>query len=178
MAERVDFGAARKEAEEAGMLSGGDFYKYQNGDNRIRLMSRCEPHTSDFNGKPNFKWLCYVLDRRDNKVKAHFMPHKIYKAIEALQANPDYTFETVPMPYDITVHAAKAGTKEVEYAVMPARRETPLTTSEERDLAAQKPIGDLKKALDEKQKAKQSERGEPDFGPEPNFDPMEEPSFR
>ena len=31
------------------------------------------------------------------------MPHTIYKQIEGLQTNPDYAFDAVPMPYDITV---------------------------------------------------------------------------
>lgn len=151
MPTKVDFGANRKQAEDAGLIASGGFYKYKDGDNRIRLLSECLAHTSDFNGQKNFKWLCYVLDRRDGKVKAHFMPHKIYKAIEALQANPDYAFVEVPMPYDVTIHAVKAGTKEVEYTVLPARKETPLTDDEERDLFKQKPLSELKQALNEKQ---------------------------
>jgi hypothetical protein len=156
---KADFAAARKQAEDAGLLGGGDYYKFKEGDNRIRLMSNCLPHTSVFQGKSNFKWLCYVLDRRDNKIKAHFMPHKIYKAIEALQSNPDYTFEEVPMPYDITIHAKGAGTKEVEYSLIPARKETPLTVEERTELFQQKPLEDLQKALYEKQQAKGGSNG-------------------
>jgi hypothetical protein len=148
---KVDFGAARKQAEESGQLGSGGFFKFKEGDNRIRLMSECLPHTSMFDGKRNFKWLCYVLDRADGEVKAHFMPHKIYKAIEALQLNPDYQFTDVPMPYDITINAKRAGTKEVEYAMIPARRETALTTEEMEKLEAMKPLQELKDALDAKQ---------------------------
>src|SRR6187401_2541760 len=99
----MNFAEARRQAEAAGQIGGGDIYKYKEGDNRFRLMSDCIPHSGEYQGKPNFKWLCYVLDRRDNKVKVHFMPHSIYKSIEALQENPDYTFEALPMPYDVTV---------------------------------------------------------------------------
>lgn len=152
MPKAVNLAEGRKKAEDAGLLGSGGFYKYQEGDNRIRLMSECLPHTSVFQGTKNFKWLCYILDRRDGKVKAHFMPHKVYKAIEALQVNDDYAFSEVPMPYDITIKATKAGTKEVEYAVMPARKETPLTEDEERDLYKQKPLDELQAALKEKQK--------------------------
>jgi len=153
MPEKVDFGAARKQAEDAGLLGGGGFYKYREGDNRLRLMTKCLPHTSEFNGQKNFKWLCYILDRRDGKVKAHFMPHKIYKAIEALQTSEDYRFAEVPMPYDVTIHAKGAGTKDVEYTVMPARKETPLTADEEHDLARQKTLEEIKDALRDKQKS-------------------------
>jgi hypothetical protein len=147
----VDFGATRQQAEDAGLLGGGGFYKYKEGDNRIRLMSECLAFRSEFKGQPNFKWLCYVLDRRSGKVLAHMMPHKIYKAIEALQTNADYAFSEVPMPYDVTVHAKGAGTKEVEYTVMPARKETALTQEEELDLYKQKPLEELKQALRDKQ---------------------------
>lgn len=146
-----DFAAARKAAEEQGLIGGGGFFKFQEGDNRVRLMSECLPHTSMFDGKKNFKWLCYILDRRDGDVKAFFMPHKVYKAIEALQMNPDYAFSEIPMPYDLTIHAKKAGTKDVEYALIPARRETPLTADEREKLAAAKPLAELKAAIDEKQ---------------------------
>lgn len=151
MPKPVNFGQQRKQAEEAGLLGKGDIYKYQEGDNRIRLMSECLPHTSEYQGQKNFKWLCYVIDRRDGKIKVHFMPHKIYKAIEALQVNEDYAFAEVPMPYDITIKATKAGTKDVEYAVMPARKETPVTEAEERELYKQKPLDELQATLKEKQ---------------------------
>lgn len=150
----ANFAAARKAAEDAGLLGGGDIYKYKEGENRFRLMSVCIPHNGEFQGRKNFKWLCYVLDRRDGKVKVHFMPHTVYKTIEALQENPDYTFQTVPMPYDITVMAKGAGTKEVEYSLIPARKETPLTDDEEADLEKQKPLEDVQKAIFEKAQKK------------------------
>jgi hypothetical protein len=152
---QIDFEKTRKQAEEQGLLGGGDFYKYKEGNNRIRLLSECLPHTSVFEGKNNFKWLCYILDRRDGKVHAHFMPHTIYKAIEALQQNPDYAFREVPMPYDITVNAVKAGTKDVTYTVLPAKHETPLTEDELEDYGKQKPLAEIKAALkQDKQPAK------------------------
>src|SRR4051812_22107250 len=113
----VNFAERRKEAEDAGLVGGSDYLKLKEGDNRLRLMTECLPHAGTYQGKKNFKWLCYVIDRRDGKVKPFFMPHKIYKAIEALQMNPDYEFFDVPMPYDVTINAVKAGTKDVVYTV-------------------------------------------------------------
>lgn len=144
------FGANRKEAEKAGLLSSGDYLKLKEGANRFRLLSECLAHNGEFQGRKNFKWLCYVLDRLDGKVKPFFMPHTIYKQIEALQLSEDYSFDDVPMPYDVTINAKGAGTKEVEYTIMPAKREVPLTPAEEQLLADTKPLADLKKALDEK----------------------------
>jgi hypothetical protein len=148
--ETVDFGAERKAAEAAGLLSSGDYLKIKEGDNRIRLMSRCLPHDGEYKGKRNFKWLCYVLDRVDGRIKPFFMPHTIYKKIEALQTNDDYAFSSVPMPYDLTINAKGAGTKEVEYSLIPARRETPLTAHEQSALLEMKPLGELQAALKEK----------------------------
>jgi hypothetical protein len=167
-----DFAAARKAAEEQGLLGGGGFFKFQEGDNRIRLMSECLPHTSTFDGKKNFKWLCYVIDRRDGEIKAFFMPHKVYKAIDALQLNPDYAFSDIPMPYDVTIHAKKAGTKDVEYTMIPARKETPLTADESEKLHAAKPLAELKAAINEKQQAKG--QSQPANDPPPvQHDPVE-----
>lgn len=147
----VDFGAALKRAEDAGLVGGGDYLKLKEGDNRLRLMSECLPHASEFQGKRNFKWLCYVLDRKDGKVKPFFMAHTIYKQIVALQQNPDYEFFDVPMPYDLTIHAIGAGTKEVKYTLMPARKNTAVTTEELAKLAAEKPLKELQAKLLEKQ---------------------------
>jgi hypothetical protein len=54
------------------------------------------------------------------------------------------------MPYDITVRAEGAGTKEVKYNLMPARKETPLTSDERAEFDQQKPIQDVQKAIIDK----------------------------
>lgn len=149
----VDFGAALKKAEDDGLISSGDYLKLKEGDNRLRLMSECVPHKGEYQGKPNFKWLCYVLDRKDGQIKPFFMPHTIYKQIVALQTNPDYEFFDVPMPYDVTIHAAGAGTKEVKYTLLPARKNSEVNADEMALLRAAKPLAELKKKLDEKRAA-------------------------
>lgn len=156
----VDFAGRMQEAEKAGLLSSGDYLKLKEGGNRFRLMTECLPHEGEYQGKRNFKWLCYVLDRTDAKVKPFFMPHTIYKVIVGLQQNPDYEFSDVPLPYDLTVNAHGAGTKEVKYTVLPARKNTDVTADEMELLAAMKPLADMQKALQEKNaKAKTSGTG-------------------
>lgn len=179
--ETFHFGANRQQAEDAGLLGNGDYLKLKEGDNRLRLMSKCLPHVSDFKGQRSFKWLCYVLDRRDGKCKPFFMPHKIYKAIEALQQNPDYAFDTVPMPYDLTISAKGAGTKEVEYTLMPARKETAVTAVEYQLLADLKPLEELQQKLKEKgaqrQSAQQAERPEPPPSDDDHVGPVDDDSI-
>ena len=155
----MNFAEARQAAEAAGMIQGGggDFYKFKEGDNRFRLVSECIPHSSEFKGKRTFKWLCYVIDRRDNKFKPFFMGHTIYKQIEALQTNPEYAFEDVPMPYDLTVKAKGAGTIDVEYTLIPARKELALTVDEHDEIARLKPLKELQAAILDKQAKKGEE---------------------
>jgi hypothetical protein len=147
----VDLGAALKQAEEQGLVGKGDYLKLREGDNKLRLMSECLPHANEFQGQRNFKWLCYVLDRKDGKVKPFFMAHTIYKQIVALQTNEEYAFDDVPMPYDLTINAIGAGTKEVKYTLMPARKNTPVSEAEKKQLAEQKPLKELQAKLKEKQ---------------------------
>lgn len=160
----VDFGKALKQAEDAGMVGGGDYFKLKEGDNRMRLMTECLPHPGTYQGKPNFKWLCYVLDKRDGKAKPFFMPHSIYKQIAALQSSEDYAFYDVPMPYEIIINAKGAGTKEVVYTLLPARKETPVTAMESQSFAELKPLAELQKKL--KEKSQQQQAGEPVADPE------------
>lgn len=154
---KVNFTAARERAEKEGVLAKGDYLKLQEGPNKIRLVSECLEHPGEYQGKPTFKWLCYVLDRKDGKIKPFFMAHTIYKLIEALQQDSDYTFDEVPMPYDMTINAKGAGTKEVDYSVLPARLPVPLTAAERALLAGIQPIRDLQAALREKQPANDSQ---------------------
>lgn len=152
----VDFAKSLKQAEDAGLVGGGDYFKLKEGDNRIRLMTECLPHPGTYQGKPNFKWLCYVIDKRDGKAKPFFMPHSIYKQIAALQQSEDYAFHDVPMPYEVTINAKGAGTKDVVYTILPAKRETPVTALEHQSFADLKPLAELQKKLKEKQGGEQN----------------------
>jgi hypothetical protein len=62
------------------------------------------------------------------------------------------------MPYDITINAQGAGTKEVEYSVMPAKKETPLTAEERNQYETKKPLKELQQAIRAKDEDKQPER--------------------
>lgn len=167
---RVDFSAGRKAAERSGAIGSGVF-KVKDGANRVRLVSMCIPHQDEYQGRKNFKWLCLVIDREDGQVKPYFMPHSIYKAIEALQVTEDYSFDSVPMPYDITINAKNAGTKDVEYGVVPARQNKALTAAEEADVEKKGPI----EAIQDSIRAKKA--GTPAApSAAPDFDPDELPA--
>lgn len=153
MTRKFDFGAAHKQAEKDGQIGGGAYLKLKEGANRMRLVSEALPHPGEYQGRRTFKWLCYVLDRTDGSIKAFFMPHSISKMIADLQRTEDYGFDGVPLPYDITINAKGAGTKEVEYSVVPARQNAPLTRAEEDLVAAAKPLDELQRSIYEKSPA-------------------------
>jgi hypothetical protein len=132
---QFNFSSTLEKAEKDYGLGSGSSFKVKEGDNYIRILSGLEPHPGEYQGKPTFKFVGWVLDRRDKQVKLYFMPVTIFKAIEALQKNPEYTFTEVPMPYDINVNAKQAGTTDVVYTVMGARQNTPLTADEQKAFA-------------------------------------------
>lgn len=89
------------------------------------------------------------IDRKDGKIKPFFMPNTIYKDIEKFQRDPEYVFDEVPMPYDVTIHAVGAGTKDVEYTTVAARTNTPLTPAELALFRGTEPIAELQRKLQE-----------------------------
>lgn len=174
---KVNFGASREAAEKSGALSSGDRFKIKEGPNRVRLMSEFLPHTSYFKASPQavgqrrFQWIGYILDRVDGQVKTFFMPHTIHKFIEDLQQDSDWSFDEVPLPYDVTINAKNAGTKEVEYSVTPSPKRVPATPAELAALAEKKPIAEVQKTIYDKQNIEDTTRAM-----ESAFDPDELPA--
>ena len=146
---KFNFTETYKKAEKKYNLGKGEYFKLKEGANKIRLVSITLPHEGMYKGVPNFKWLCQVLDRTDGKIKQFFMPNTIYRHIEALQFSDDYRFDEVPMPYDITITAIGAGTKEVKYTTTPARANTELTKEEYGELAQAPTVEELQTRIRE-----------------------------
>lgn len=57
--------------------------------------------------KPSVKFIGYVIDRKDNKVKFGELPWSVISAVTDLQDDSDYAFADFPMPYDIKVKVDK-----------------------------------------------------------------------
>ena len=151
----------RKHAEKEGQVGSGVF-KAQEGQNRLRLLTTPLPHSELFQGERRFKWLLYVLDRADGQVKPYFLPHSIFKMVEALQTNPDWEFDDFPMPYDIVLSAKGAGTRDVDYTIQPARKSVPLTADEENALDKKQPIAEFHAKLRERKADSEEQRFDPD----------------
>ena len=161
--------------KENGVGGSTEYLNLQEGDNKMRILSKPEvcayhflagpkknvpcygmhrncPHHEEDNQSPSVKWWAWVIDRVDGKVKLCKLPHKVFKQIAEYQTNPEYQFETFPMPYDITLKVKNVGTKEAEYQVIPARSNSDLTP-EEKEVFSKK--NDVKNIV-EKMKAKQA----------------------
>lgn len=115
---------------------GGDgYFKIQEGDNRVQLLTHCAPYKLKWTGaryEPaeegdeniSVKGVCWVL--HDGVVKSATLPYTIIKSIRQLMTDEDYAFSDWPMPRMINIRAIGAGTKEVEYSVIPSPKETPV----------------------------------------------------
>lgn len=149
------------------------WYKAKDGENKIRILSTPEFNQSRYNygtvydgaewaKKENLgknesltnRWLTWIIDRADEKMKLYNMPYSISKELVSLKTNAEYAFDDFPMPYDITIKVKGAGTKEVEYSVLPARKETPVTEEENARLAEQSLPSDIIASMKEKSRQK------------------------
>lgn len=144
-----------KQAEKDYGLSSGGSFKTKEGANKLRFLSNFVPHSSMYKGKPTFKIVSWVFDYADNRVKLYFMPKTIAEMLGSLQENADYAFDEMPMPYDVTLTAKNAGTKEVEYQIVAARMNTPVSSDVLEQLSGKESI----EAVVEKLKEKDAEEG-------------------
>lgn len=96
-------------------------------------------------------------DGSQDELKIVQLSKKVLGQLTALKAQPDYEFDGFPMPYDITINAKGAGTKEVEYTVIGARQSTEVTEREMAELNKRKPIQDIVQRIYEKQENKKAD---------------------
>lgn len=115
-----------------------DYFNIVEGDNRIQLLSHCAPLLQRWNastqkyevgneGEPNtsVKGVCWIL--QDGLIKSAKLPWTVVRSVRELMQDPDYAFTEFPMPRLINIKAKNAGTKEVEYTVIPSPKEVELS---------------------------------------------------
>ena len=149
------YAQAMDKARKEGRIQ-GDKFAFQEGDNKIRLVSEAVLHESEYQGKPTRKWVLYVIDRRDGQAKLCFMANKVMGMIANLQESEDWGFEK-EMPYDINVRTTNAGKLEVEYSILPSPKKVALTAQEKQIIVGLKPIRQVVEDL----RAKQEDKGTP-----------------
>lgn len=117
---------ADMEANREHITKGGDWFAMQEGDNRVRILTEpqiiCEKYKVGIcypgcGYEGTMKYLTWVLDAKDGKIKLMKIPLTVFEAISMNESDEDYGFDGFPMPYDISIKATGAGTKEVKYAL-------------------------------------------------------------
>lgn len=109
------------------------YFKIEEGDNRIQLLTHLAQLPLVWDGtkyRPavegdknlSIKGVGWIL--QEGKIKEANLPYTVVKAIKELMEDPDYAFESFPMPRLINIKAKGAGTKEVTYTVIPSPKET------------------------------------------------------
>jgi len=86
-----------------------------------------------YSEKPQFAYICNVIDRKDGKPKLLDLKTTIYKQLVDYAMNPDYGSPAdSDNGYDITIKREKTGPQpqNVKYTVMPSRNTIPLTATE------------------------------------------------
>jgi len=86
---------------------------------------------------PSVKFMCYVLDRSDNKIKIGELPWSVLQYLSKYEKDDELGFDCYPMPYDvkITVDKENKDPKQI-YSVLPGQARTELTVEQRVDLEA------------------------------------------
>lgn len=129
---------AKKDAQSE-YANKSNWFKFREGKNKIRVLVEPMAIYEDYKMgicytgcgfKGAIKYLSYVIAYEEDKqedgtivvhksLKLMKIPYRIFQYIASLELDEDYKFEGFPMPYDITIDAKDAGTKEVKYDCKP-----------------------------------------------------------
>jgi hypothetical protein len=77
---------------------------------------------SVYQGQPNTKFVCWVIDRADGKVKLYCTPKTILEVISGYEDDEQFGFKALPMPYDVTINArGRHEGRQLQRAARPGR---------------------------------------------------------
>lgn|ERR1035437_8485612 len=126
----------------------------------------CKKVVKDKDGKdkenlPSIKFICHVLDMNEPTkagdkttypIKLAQFPLSIFLALRDLQNDPEWSFNELPMPYDITINAEGAGKTTVKYSVVASPKREPVASETLETLSKISTPEDFKTAMIKKQK--------------------------
>jgi len=107
--------------------------------------------------RPGIKYLFWGIDRQDNQIKILELPYSVAQKIAELKESTEYGFDVIP-GYDITIKKTKTGpnSTDIEYTVIPSRKDTPLTKEELDAFAEKEPLKDIVEKMKSREKTRQS----------------------
>ena len=157
----------QKEEQKEHDGGGGNWFKFSEGDNVLRVLSRptvfyeafkigiCY-HDCGYKGTP--KGLAYIY--HNGQIKLARLPYTILEDIAKFESDEDWAFEKFPMPYELNIKAENAGTKEVKYTMVP-KKPKPLEQSviDEIESPKYKPTDEIVEVMKQKTMEKHKEDG-------------------
>lgn len=129
--------------------TGGLFYKLEEGENKLRIVSEFVSREKNFRGKKSLKWCCWIIDRRDGQVRFAEFSKSIINGMSALSMSAEYGFQGLP-PYDFIV-TRTGKDMETRYSVSAARTNTELTEQEKLAVSERGTIQSMVEGLDKKE---------------------------
>ena len=87
---------------------------------------------------PSLKLVCYIIDRKDGKVKLAELPLSVRYGLQDLQNTEGFEFADFPMPYDIQVlHDPDNRDPKAKYRITGIPKMLPLTADEQKSFDEQ-----------------------------------------
>ncbi len=127
------------------VASNGDFYKFDQGDNTLRMVSNFATVKKYYDDGESLRYACWAIDRRDGKIKFAELTNTVIKGIKILATGADTKFDSLPQ-YDFIVN--KTGEKlETRYTIRGTRDDIPLTPEEESAISELPKIAEVAKKI-------------------------------
>lgn len=98
------------------------------------------------------KWMVWAYSYETNAYVILDMANSIASELRVYMDSDEYGFKEFPMPYDIKISVKNAGTKEVEYKVIAARKNSDIAPELMEEYEKLTPIQQVKERLQAKQK--------------------------
>lgn len=163
-------------------MNTSDFYQMKEGSNKMRIMTDfTEVKTINRNQKyagivsednqeqsgdsirtQGWAWAIIRGDKTkeiEDELAIVKFGRKILGQLVALKNNPEYAFDSMPVPYDIDVQTKDAGEMSVVYTVVPARQNTEVAEKEMEKLNKKKTVEEIIKSMIDKQDGKNQDTG-------------------
>lgn len=150
----------------------GEWIKLQDGDNKLRIVSEFESFGNHYiretgdsgicigkekgcrfcavGDKPKVNYLCWAIDRKDNKIKLFRFGYSIYEQLVNMSQSEEWGFVSDTMPYDITIKRSGSGLT-TKYHILGSPKLTSLTFAEDEELKGKNSVANIISSLKEKE---------------------------
>jgi hypothetical protein len=116
------------------------YLKLVEGENQFRIVSGFVVREVTYkSGQVGTKYTCFVIDRKDGKIKFADFGASIIKQIQSLAGSREYGFDSVPK-YDMFITREGTGQFDTKYVLRAARQDSELTAEEAQLVMALPPI--------------------------------------